>query len=100
LAKKVAHVKELVRTNSSEGFKKSVTALHEYDIRGKMGAYEGKGAFLVGAGDGVLPKTMGENMAEKLGKGVELKVIDGAGHLPMVERAREVAEFVVGFLEG
>jgi pimeloyl-ACP methyl ester carboxylesterase len=29
-----------------------------------------------------------------------LKVIEGAGHLPMVERGREVAEFVAGFLEG
>lgn len=99
LEKEVKRVKEMVASNSLDGFKRSVRALHEYDIREKMAGYSGKGAFLVGKGDGVLPKTMKENMAEKLGKGVELKVVDGAGHLPMVERPREVAEFVAGFLK-
>lgn len=99
LEKENARVKEMVASNSLDGFKKSVKALHEYDIREKMAGYTGKGAFLVGKGDGVLPKTMKENMAEKLGQGVELKVVDGAGHLPMVERPEEVAEFVAGFLK-
>jgi pimeloyl-ACP methyl ester carboxylesterase len=96
--KKIQRVKDMVATNSLPGFKDSVKALHEYDIRQKMAGYKGKGAFLVGAGDGVLPKTMKENMAEKLGSGVELKVVDEAGHLPMVEKPEEVAEFVARFL--
>jgi pimeloyl-ACP methyl ester carboxylesterase len=98
LAKKFEKVKEMVSGNSLDGFRRSVVALHEYDVRAKMGGYKGKGAFLVGAGDGVLPKTMKENMAEKLGGGVELKVIEGAGHLPMVEKPQDVAEFVARFL--
>ena len=98
LAPKLERVKQFVKTNSLPGFRDSVRALHEYDIRAKMADYKGKGAFLVGAGDGVLPKTMKENMADKLGSGVELKVVDGAGHLPMVEKPEEVAEFVAGFL--
>jgi pimeloyl-ACP methyl ester carboxylesterase len=98
LAHEIEQVKEQVAANSLDGFKKGVTALHEYDVRDKMGGYQGKGAFLVGAGDGVLPKTMRENMAEKLGGGVELRVVEGAGHLPMVERPKEVAEFVAKFL--
>tara|TARA_R110002003_G_scaffold104_7_gene8228 strand:+ start:1405 stop:2901 length:1497 start_codon:yes stop_codon:yes gene_type:complete len=98
LAKKIARVKDMVANNSLPGFRESVKALHQYDIRGKMADYKGKGAFLVGAGDGVLPKTMKENMADKLGSGVELKVVEGAGHLPMVEKPEEVARFVAEFL--
>jgi len=89
----------MVATNSLPGFKDSVKALYEYDFRSKMKEFKGKGAFLVGAGDGVLPKTMKE-MAEGLGSGVELKVVDGAGHLPMVERPAEVAKFLAGVVEG
>jgi pimeloyl-ACP methyl ester carboxylesterase len=100
LAKKLQRVKEMVKLNSLSGFRDSVKALHQYDLRENMASYKGKGAFLVGAGDGVLPKTMKENMAEKLGKGVELKVVNGAGHLPMVERPEEVAKFVADFLSG
>jgi pimeloyl-ACP methyl ester carboxylesterase len=58
LAGKIDRVKHMVSENSLQGFKRGVTALHEYDLRAKMGGYTGKGAFLVGAGDGVLPKTM------------------------------------------
>lgn len=99
LAPRLAHVKHLVQTNSLDGFRRGVRALHQYDVRAGMAGYTGKGAFLVGAGDGVLPKTMRENMADKLGQGVHLEVVQGAGHLPMVERPREVAEFVARFLE-
>ncbi|KAF2822945.1 alpha/beta-hydrolase [Ophiobolus disseminans] len=98
LAEKIERVKTMVANNSLSGFRESVVALHQYDIREKMAGYKGKGAFLVGAGDGVLPKTMKENMAQKLGGGVELRVVDGAGHLPMVERPEEVARFVGEFL--
>jgi pimeloyl-ACP methyl ester carboxylesterase len=37
-------------------------------------------------------------MALGLGKGAELKVFEGAGHLPMVEQPQEVADFVAGVL--
>ncbi|KAJ4374791.1 hypothetical protein N0V83_001867 [Neocucurbitaria cava] len=100
LAKRIARVKDMVATNSLPGFRDGVKALHQYDIREKMSGYQGKGVFLVGSEDGVLPKSMKENMAAKLGSGVELKVVQGAGHLPMVERPEEVAGFVAKFLEG
>jgi pimeloyl-ACP methyl ester carboxylesterase len=94
----VAKVKEMVATNSLEGFKKSVEALFLYDLEEEMKSYTGKGAFLVGSGDGILPGTMKE-MAKRLGKeGGEYVVVDGAGHLPMVEKGQEVADFVTKFL--
>jgi pimeloyl-ACP methyl ester carboxylesterase len=97
LARKAEEVKQMVAGNSLDGFRKSVNALYEYDFRPQMKGFKGQGAFLVGAGDGVLPKTM-QQMADSLGDGVELKAIEGAGHLPMVERPTSVAEFVARFL--
>jgi pimeloyl-ACP methyl ester carboxylesterase len=99
ISPRIERTKEMVMTNSLDGFKKSVNALYEYDFRDAMAAYEGKGVFVVGAGDGVLPKTMRE-MAGKLGKGTRLEVVEGAGHLPMVEKPEVVAGFVARFLEG
>ena len=94
----IGKVKEMVVTNSLEGFKKSVEALFEYNLNEEMKSYDGKGAFLVGSGDGVLPGTMKE-MARNLGKGGgEYVVLEGAGHLPMVEKGSEVADFVTRFL--
>lgn len=94
----IAKVKEMVASNSLEGFKKSVEALFEYDMKDEMKSYAGKGAFLVGSGDGVLPDTMKE-MAQNLGSNDgHYFVVEGAGHLPMVEKGQEVAEIVTKFL--
>jgi pimeloyl-ACP methyl ester carboxylesterase len=93
----IERVKMMVATNSLAGFKSSVEALFEYDLRYEMKAYEGKGAFLVGAGDGVLPKTM-QAMAQSLGFGAKYFEVEGAGHLPMVEKPEEVAACVTQFL--
>jgi pimeloyl-ACP methyl ester carboxylesterase len=90
-------VKEMVKTNSLEGFKKSVVALFEYDLKREMNASKVKGMFLVGSGDGVLPGTMKE-MAGAYGSGAEYTVIEGAGHLPMVEKPEKFAEVVTKFL--
>ncbi|KAK4975616.1 hypothetical protein LTR66_010940 [Elasticomyces elasticus] len=91
-------LKEMVATNSLEGFKRSVQALFEYDMKPLMKEGKAKGAFVVGDEDGVLPKTM-EEMAEAYGeKGAEYQVIEKAGHLPMVEQPEEFAEFVTQFL--
>lgn len=90
-------VKEMVKNNSLEGFKKSVEALFEYNLKDEMKAAEVKGMFVVGSGDGVLPGVM-KDMAGNYGKGAGYEVIDGAGHLPMVEKPAEFAEVVGKFL--
>jgi pimeloyl-ACP methyl ester carboxylesterase len=96
--KLIKRVKEMVATNSLEGFKNGVKALYEYDFRDDMAKAEVPGLFVVGAGDGVLPKTM-RGMAERYGDGrAGLKEIPDAGHLPMVEQPEKVAEVVTEFL--
>ena len=98
MEKRCNEVKEMVATNSLAGFKKSVEALFEYDLTTEMKASRVRGAFVVGASDGVLPATMKE-MASAYGEnGAEYKVIDGAGHLPMAEKPREFSDFVTEFL--
>jgi pimeloyl-ACP methyl ester carboxylesterase len=97
---KLLHVKDMVYQNSLEGFKASVQALFDYDLREEMKTAGVKGAFLVGAGDGVLPKTMKE-MAETYGpqgNGAEYIVIESAGHLPMVEQPEAFTDAVSRFL--
>jgi pimeloyl-ACP methyl ester carboxylesterase len=98
MEKRCNEVKEMVKTNSLEGFKKSVEALFEYDLKEEMKASKVRGMFVVGSEDGVLPGTMKE-MASAYGRdGAGYIVIDGAGHLPMVEKPREFADVVSKFL--
>jgi len=91
-------VKEMVKTNSLEGFKKSVVALFEYDLKEEMKTSKVKGMFLVGSGDGVLPGTMKEMAGAYGSSGAGYTVIDGAGHLPMVEKPEKFAEVATHFL--
>jgi pimeloyl-ACP methyl ester carboxylesterase len=92
-------VKEMVKTNSLEGFKNSVVALFEYDLKEEMKTSKVKGLFVVGSGDGVLPATMKEMAREYGSNGAGYTVIDGAGHLPMVEKPEKFAEVVSKFLD-
>ncbi|KAJ5083326.1 hypothetical protein N7456_012753 [Penicillium angulare] len=93
----LAPVKEAVRTNSLKGFAHSVQALCAYDIRDRMASATVPGLFVAGANDGVLPQTM-QKMAADLRGGAELKVIDRAGHLPMVEQPEAFAGVVTEYL--
>jgi len=93
----LAPVKEAVRTNSLKGFAHSVQALCAYDVRDRMANATVPGLFVAGANDGVLPQTM-QKMAGDLRGGAELKIIDKAGHLPMVEQPEAFADVVTEFL--
>ncbi|KAK5266394.1 hypothetical protein LTR99_003451 [Exophiala xenobiotica] len=103
LVPEIARVKRMVLTNSLPEFRRGVETLFNYDYTHLMPGYKGRGAFLVGAGDGVLPKGM-EKMSKDLGsaegKSGTFKIVERAGHLPMVEKPREVADFVGDFLDG
>lgn len=88
-------VRDMVCHNSLEGFKTSVQALWEYDYTDLMKEYTGKGRFLAGSEDGKLPQSM-KSMAGAIKS--ELVVVQGAGHLPMVEKPEEVVDAVMGLL--
>ncbi|EED16258.1 alpha/beta hydrolase, putative [Talaromyces stipitatus ATCC 10500] len=93
-------VKQYVFTNHLEGFKKSVKALYSYDLREDMKTGSVRGLFVVGSGDGILPQGM-KKMAEEEyagGKRAELKIVEGAGHLPMAEQPEEFAKVIDAFL--
>ncbi|KFY35683.1 hypothetical protein V494_05685 [Pseudogymnoascus sp. VKM F-4513 (FW-928)] len=87
-------VKQMVASNSLVGFEKSVQALYDYDMTPLLEKNTVKAAFFVGAKDGALPASM-RNLAVSVGEFVE---IDGAGHLPMVERPAQFAAEVSKFL--
>ncbi|KAH8819155.1 Alpha/Beta hydrolase protein [Xylogone sp. PMI_703] len=92
-------VADMVRRNSLPGFTASVKALWEYDMKPLMNAATVRGAFLVGAGDGVLPASMKEAAASYGNTGnTGYIVIDDAGHLPMVEKPAEFTSAVEKFL--
>jgi pimeloyl-ACP methyl ester carboxylesterase len=97
LAKRLRYVKEGVKVSSLEGFKEQVQALYEYDFWSDMKSAKTKGIFVVGAGDGALPAGM-KKMADGYGTGTTLHVVDKAGHLPMVEKPKEVAQILTDFI--
>ncbi|OAL23555.1 hypothetical protein AYO20_11000 [Fonsecaea nubica] len=101
LVPEIARVKRMIYTNSLPEFERGVETLFNYDYTPLLPGYQGRGAFLVGAGDGVLPQGM-EKLSQQLGsaagKTAAFKLVQGAGHLPMVEKPKEVADFVGEFL--
>jgi pimeloyl-ACP methyl ester carboxylesterase len=96
--KEIERVKKMVVTNSLEGFRKGVKALYQYNFSEEMKGGKVPGLFVVGAGDGVLPKSM-KGMAESYADGKSgLAVIAKAGHLPMVEQPKDFSATISKFL--
>ncbi|OJJ57687.1 hypothetical protein ASPSYDRAFT_153846 [Aspergillus sydowii CBS 593.65] len=94
-----ARITDVVRANSLTGFKKAMQALCAYDVRDRMQKATVKGLFVAGDSDGVLPKTMAQMAADlKVEGGAELKVVPGAGHLPMAEQPKAFAGVVNEYL--
>ena len=71
--------------------------MYQYDFREEMKTAIVPGAFVVGSGDGILPKTMRE-MKENYAGESEFFEIDKAGHLPMVEQPAKFADVVTKVL--
>lgn len=96
--REVDRVKGMVATNSLDGFKQSVRALFEYDMKPLLKGCVTRAMFVVGSGDGKLPKSMKELAGETGKSGARFEIIQDAGHLPMVEKPREFAAVITDFL--
>jgi pimeloyl-ACP methyl ester carboxylesterase len=97
LGERLQRIKKGVKDSSLEGFKEQVQALYKYDFWNDMKNAKSKGIFVVGAGDGALPESM-KKMAGGYGTGSTLHVVENAGHLPMVEKPKEVAQILTDFI--
>jgi pimeloyl-ACP methyl ester carboxylesterase len=98
-AEDIDRVKQMVKTNDLDGFRKSVRSLYEYDFRKDMPHGTVRGMFLAGASDGILPQTM-RTMAESYATGQSpFAVVPDAGHLPMVENPESFTNSVLDFLQ-
>jgi pimeloyl-ACP methyl ester carboxylesterase len=95
----IERVEQMVMTNSLGGFKNGVKALYQYDFQDEMHSGTVRGMFLAGSADGVLPDTM-KKMADSYGDGSSVfKLIQDAGHLPMVEQPVAFNRAISSFLE-
>jgi pimeloyl-ACP methyl ester carboxylesterase len=91
---------EMVSKNHVQGFRYGCQALWDYDMKAELGSCTVPGLLVVGEGDGkgALVKAM-DGFKDKVGeKGVDLKIVPLAGHLPMAESPNEFLEAVVNFL--
>lgn len=86
-----------------EGFVVGARALQGYDLSlGLAESLKTKSIlFIAGERDGVLPDVLKKLNAGLVGEGVQskLEIIEGCGHLPMVDGPKEWLDAVEGFLD-
>jgi pimeloyl-ACP methyl ester carboxylesterase len=70
-----------------------------FDVRGRLGEVEAPALVVVGEDDVLTPPAAAQKLAAGLAPRVEIAVIPGAGHLPMVEQPRRVAAAIQSFLD-
>lgn len=91
---------EMVADNDVQGFRYGCQALWDYDMRGEMKACAVPGLLVVGDGDGkgALVKAMEGFKAGVGEKGLDLKIVPEAGHLPMCESSEGFWDAIKTFL--
>ena len=97
-----AFVDDMIVGTPVEGFVVGARALQGYDLSvGLAESLRGKQVlFVAGERDGVLPGVLKELTTKLAGGGVDakLELIEGCGHLPMVDGAKEWLDVVENFL--
>ena len=87
----------LVRT-PVEGYLGTCAAIRDADLTDRAAAIGVPALCLVGAEDGATPPDLVRSLAELI-PGARFRIIDGAGHLPCVERPDALAAAMTEFLE-
>ena len=86
----------LVRTPPN-GYARSCMAIRDSDLTEVVSGLKAPALCLVGEEDAVTPVNLMEELAGLI-PDARLGVIEGAGHMPVVEKSREVATLIGGFL--
>jgi pimeloyl-ACP methyl ester carboxylesterase len=95
----VDHVVTLAQRTSSAVWTDALPELMEMDLRHAVPRITVPALVVVGEHDRVTPPSAGAELAGALPDG-QLTVIEGAGHIPMLERPVELASAVDGFARG
>jgi 3-oxoadipate enol-lactonase len=90
-------VERMILATSLPGFEGGAHALCDYDLQDALLSLDVPALFIVGTKDGVLPDSMRRFSATA--PDARFTVIEGSGHLPMVENPPAFLKVVTAFLE-
>lgn len=88
----------LVRT-PLDGYLATIAAIRDADMTEAARNIQVPTLCLAGSDDGATPPDLVKSMADLI-PGAAFRIIDGAGHLPCVEKPEQTAEHIVKFLKG
>jgi pimeloyl-ACP methyl ester carboxylesterase len=95
---KIQALVRMVSTNRLDGFINIVEAISSYNLETNIEEIKVPATFVAGIHDDTMTPLKG--LAEKYGgTGVELKIIQDAGHLAVVDQPEEFVDIVMDFLE-
>lgn len=93
----VGYTAMLTRTNV-DGYAGTCAALRDADLTESTSSLKVPALVLVGDQDGSTPPDLVRSTAALI-KGSEFRIIEGAGHLPNIEKSGAVAALIAGFLK-
>lgn len=92
-AEEAAGVRAMLTRTAKEGYLAACGALKRADLRPYAGAIQAQTLLLVGEEDGSTPVALVRETADLI-IGSRFEIIDGAGHLPNIEKAGVVARLI------
>src|SRR5438876_1237612 len=94
----VAFTRRLIASTPPEAMVKSMVSLVHLDVREALAAVDVPAVVVVGSRDVLTPPRMAREIVERMPH-AELVVLDGAGHMPMLERRQAVSQLIADFAD-